>query len=184
MRLLPQYPGRSTKGVSFGVSGLCRLGLLGIGAFGDIGPMGKAGVFSGGGMAGLALRTDGGFRAEMLGAAGARRYVSWGQGDEQDFDVVTTWGHDPGASATLPFAGFRGGFGYIFGRTTRGHFNIGAVFSVDWDLSRARKSYTWTEQEAILIFTYETHTYANTQTIGGTNYLFGLTAGATIDFGG
>jgi hypothetical protein len=80
--------------------------------------------------------------------------------------------------------GFRGGLGYIFGRSQRGHFNVGALMSVDWDLSKARKSYTWTEQEAVLIFVYDTQTYSNTQKIGGTNYLFGLTAGATIDLGG
>jgi hypothetical protein len=138
--------------------------------------------FNAGGMAGLALRTSGGFRAELLGTAGARRYGGWGQGDEEDFDWVTTWGHDPGASATLPFAGLRGGLGYLFGRSQRGHFNFGALFSVDWDLSRARQSYTWDEHDAVLFFAYDTHTYSNTQTIGGTNYFFGLTAGATIDF--
>ena len=140
---------------------LFRTGVLGVGAFADASYL-TGEVYSGGGLAGLSLRTNGGFRADLLGTVGVRYYTDWDEGiivrdvmSELDSDLA------PG-SATLPFAGFRVHLGYIFGRGRGGHFNLGAMSGLDWDLWRA---------------------HLETQTIGGANLVVGVTAGATIDLG-
>jgi hypothetical protein len=110
-------------------------------------------------MAGLAWRASGGFRAELLGTAGGRHYLSW-------------------EDVSVPFAGLTGRLGYLFGRSQRGHFNLGAMASAGWDLKRVRKN---VHDDSFLAQYY----YGGwaTERVGGTNYVFALTLGATIDLG-
>jgi hypothetical protein len=143
---------------------LYRSGIFGIGGFADATFL-TGELYSGGGMAGLALRSSGGFRADLLGTAGVRHYQDWDEGlvvRQVAADITGQSDLGPG-SATLPFAGVRAHLGYIFGRSRGGHFNLGAMTSLDWDLWRKHR---------------------RTQTIGGTNLVIGLTFGATIDLGG
>jgi hypothetical protein len=153
-----------------GISVLYRSGLLGVGGFAEVGGL-LMSMVSGGGMAGVAFRTDGGFRAEVLGTAGIRHYEGWGTALLSD---------DPGASATLPFVGLGARLGYVFSRSRRGHFNLGGFLAVDRDLWRETKTYSYQSGGWLDDTSSEV---SETQIVGGTRFAFGLTLGATIDLG-
>jgi hypothetical protein len=151
--VLPEIsPRHGTTSLSLGVSTLCRWRMLGFGVFGEL-----SHAVAGGGMAGLAWRSSGGFRAELLGTAGGRYYQVWEQ-------------------VSVPFAGLTGRLGYIFGRNQRGHFNLGGMASVGWDLARVRKN---VPDDSFRAYYY--YGGRGTERVGGTNYVFALTLGATID---
>jgi hypothetical protein len=153
-----------------GISVLYRSGLLGVGGFAEAGGL-LMSMFSGGGMAGVAFRADGGFRAELLGTAGIRHYEGWGAALLSD---------DPGASATLPYVGLSARLGYIFSRSRRGHCNLGGFLAVDRDLWRERKTYHYQDGGWLDDTSSDV---SQTRVVGGTRFAFGLTAGATIDLG-
>jgi hypothetical protein len=153
-----------------GFSALYRHGLFGGGGFAEAGGL-LMGMISVGAMVGIALRTDGGFRTEILGTGGIRHYAGWGKQLLSD---------DPGASATLPFAGGALRLGYLFGRSRRGHFNLGGLVAVDQDLWRETRTYSYYSSDWL---DGSSGYVSRTNTVGGTRWALGVTLGATLDLG-
>ena len=147
---------------------LHRSGLIGIGGYAEIGGLFMT-MLSCGGTAGMALRTNCGFRTELLGTFGIHHFEGW---------KTQMLSNDPGACATLPFIGSYLCMEYIFNHNRGRHFTLGCILSVDQDLEKARKSYTYWSTDW---FNGSANYQQVTHSVGGTRFAFGITLGMTID---
>lgn len=122
--------GEGYGGALIGTTLLARSGVF---AFG--GTMEASGAFASrfglSGLAGIAGRTEGGTGGELLGTLGMHHYNGVGRGILSD---------DPGASATLPFAGVRVRASQRLGR----RFLLGLAATLEQDLYRERRVYSYT----------------------------------------
>ncbi|MBN2191536.1 MAG: hypothetical protein JW751_01870 [Polyangiaceae bacterium] len=164
---LMAWPKRA-GGIWLETSALYRHGVLAVGSTAEVGGLLMT-VLAAGGLAGFALRADGGFRAELLGTAGARYVEGWGAGLLDD---------DPGADACLAYAGGRLRLGHVFTQHRLGHFFLGGALQFDRDL--------WTEQVTSTYtttgwFSGESYTRSSTETVGGTRYAVALAFGGVLD---
>lgn len=85
---------------------------------------------------GWSRRSESGWGVDLLGAIGVHVYDGVGRS--------LFLANDPGAGATLPFAGARGRVLHVFGKGTQ-HFQLGLSVAVDHDLVRATRSYSYRE---------------------------------------
>jgi hypothetical protein len=160
--------GGMTEGVLLEASGLVRLHFIDLGI-----DVGVGGLFvdmaSAGVLAGIGLRTRSGVRFDLLANAGVHSYSGWGAGLLSD---------DPGASATLPYAGGKLRLAYLAGHR-KGHFTLGGEFGVDTDLGRERVQYDY--QETNWLFDDGTSIVHAGHTVGGTRTTVLLFLGGTLD---
>lgn len=162
--------GAMTEGVLFEASCLVRLHFIDLGV--DVGGGGLfMGLASAGALAGVGFRTRSGVRFDLLGNAGVHSYSGWGGNFLSD---------DPGASATLPYAGGKVRLSYVFGHR-KGHFTLGGEFGMDTDLGRKRVQYDY--QETDFLFDDATSIQHGDQTVGGTRTTFLVLLAGTIDIG-
>lgn len=128
--------GGSNGGAVLGVTVLTRIGTFDVGAEGILAV--TLFDYSYGGLAGdagVAWQSTSGFRLDAFGALGVHGYGGVGRGFLSS---------DPGASATLPFAGARLLAGYVFGEGPA-HFELGLLGFCDDDLTRKTVSYDYVE---------------------------------------
>jgi hypothetical protein len=104
-------------------------------------------------------------------AAGGVRSYTWGAGLLSD---------DPGAHAVLPYAGGRLQGTYLFGRSSRNHFALGALIGVDADLGTVHQQYEYEETD--WLFDDDTYTTTAEHTVGGRRTWVGITVGWVRDF--
>ncbi len=162
--------GAMTEGALVETSVLVRLHHIDLGF--DAGGGGLfIGLASVGALAGVGFRSPSGVRFDLLANAGVRSYSGWGGNFLSD---------DPGASATLPYAGGKFRLSYLFGHR-KGHFTLGGEFGVDTDLGRKRVQYDY--QETDFLFDDGTSIQHGDQTVGGTRATFVVLLGGTIDMG-
>ena len=162
--------GGMSEGALIEASCLVRLHFIDLGV--DVGGGGLfVGMVSAGALAGVGVRSHSGLRADLLANAGVHSYSGWGAGLLSD---------DPGASATLPYAGGKLRVAYLVGHG-KGHFTLGAEFGVDTDLGRKRVQYDY--QENGWLFDDGTRTEHADHTVGGTRTSVLLLLGGTIDVG-
>jgi hypothetical protein len=162
--------GGMTQGVLMEASCLVRLQFIDLGVDFGVGYL-FMDMASAGALAGVGFRSRSGLRFDLLGNAGVHSYSGWGAGLLND---------DPGASATLPYAGGKVRLSYLFGHG-RGHFTLGGEFGMDTDIGRKRVQYDY--QSTDWLFDDGTTTEHADHTVGGTRTSVLLVLGGTIDLG-
>ena len=93
--------------------------------------------FGYGALAGIGWRSATGWQLDALAVGGIHHYEGFGRGLLSD---------DPGANATLPFAGLRGGPSYAFGAGST-HFAIGLLAFAETDLASRTVAYDYQQRE-------------------------------------
>ncbi len=117
-----------------GAAAFFRFSLLEVGILGQGGrEVSGYGLASGAALAGLALQTARGWRADILGEFGFDHYAGIGAGAPAG---------SPGAAATLPFVGWRFGVAYRFRRAASVHPEIGVWGVIEDDLARRPVRFT------------------------------------------
>lgn len=160
----------NTGGLLAGTDAIVRHDILAVGANLEVGGfvMHMSSVAA---LLGLAFRTDSGARFDLLATAGAHNYSHWGSALFSD---------DPGVSATLPYVGGLAQATYLFSPNRHGHFCLGVMGSLDTDLGRTRRQYSYTETGWL---SGETSTAFADHTAGGTRYSIALSIGGATDLG-
>jgi hypothetical protein len=158
-----------TRGIFAGVDALVRQGILAAGGNAEAAFFGlDLQMLSIAALGGFAWRAKSGPRLDVLATAGAHYYMVKG-----DF-----FDDDPGTSATLPYAGGLVSATYLFAPSARGHFSLGLLGSLDTDLVRVHRQYSYTQTG------WDTaHTAWADHTMGGTHYSIALSVGGVSDFG-
>jgi hypothetical protein len=133
--------GNSTDaGVLFSGYALLHWDAVEAGLAGHVGGAGLNYDFAGGGfLGGLGGTTRWGLRGDVLGELGLEHYSG------VDTEKWFVKGGDPGGSATLAYAGVRGGLSYQFARRARSHFELGVWGIYQDDLARVAVRYAYVD---------------------------------------
>lgn len=123
-------------GPMVGAAATWRTGVLQFGFAADAGSaILDYSYFGYGAAAGIGLRSRSGWQFDALVVGGIHHYEGFGRGFLTD---------DPGARATLPFAGLRAGPGFAFGSGST-HFVIGVLGFAETDLASRVVAYEYHE---------------------------------------
>jgi hypothetical protein len=128
----------------------------------------------GGFLAGLGATTRWGLRGDVLGELGLEHYSGV---DNGEFFLPNG---DPGASATLPYAGVRAGLSYQFARRSRSHFELALWGIYQDDLTRENVAYTYvvSSQDS---WTHTPYTSQADHTVGSPRLIGLLAVGGSFD---
>jgi len=121
--------------------------------------------------AGVGFHTTPGPRVDLLLAGGVDYYL-WGAGFLSD---------DPGVTVALPFAGPRVRAAYAFRAGPR-HFEMGALFAWEINLTRAERTYSYTERPWLCFDSCQPYTTEAHHVVGGSRAMLALTFGGSFDF--
>jgi hypothetical protein len=124
---------------------------------------------------GLCVMPASDVRIDMLGVLGARRYMGVGAGFLDD---------DPGASATLGYAGALWGVSYVFGSantTRRYRASFGARAGFDADLARVDVDYSYEDDSWDIFGPTEPEIVMRHRVLGATRVFIALHYGVVFD---